>query len=70
MVIERTKKEVLIRLPSYIDTEGLQNLIDYLTYKEATDKSRAKQGEVNKLVKEIKKDWWKKNRGRFIKWKL
>jgi hypothetical protein len=67
MVIERTKKEVLIRLPSYIDTEGLQNLIDYLTYKEATDKSRAKQGEVNKLVKEIKKDWWKKNRGRFIK---
>jgi hypothetical protein len=25
---------------------------------------------VNKLVKEIKKDWWKKNRGRFIKWKL
>jgi thioredoxin-related protein len=63
MVIERTKKEVIIRLPSYIDTEGLQNLINYLTYKEATDKSRAKQGEVNKLVKEIKKDWWKKKPG-------
>jgi hypothetical protein len=45
MVIERTKKEVIIRLPSYIDTEGLQNLIDYLTYKEATDKSQAKQAE-------------------------
>jgi len=37
------------------------------TKKEATDKSQAKQEEVNKLVKEIKKDWWKKNRGRFIK---
>lgn len=69
MVIERTKNEVIIRLPSYIDTEGLQNLIDYLTYKEATDKSQAKQSDVDKLAKEIKKGWWSKNRRRFIKWK-
>jgi thioredoxin-related protein len=67
MVIERTKKEVIIRLPSYIDTEGLQNLINYLIYKEATDKSLAKQDDVDKLAKEIKKGWWSKNRRRFIK---
>ena len=67
MVIERTKKEVIIRLPSYIDTEGLQNLINYLVYKEATDKSQAKQDDVDKLAKEIKKGWWTKNRRRFIK---
>ncbi len=67
MVIERTKNEVIIRLPSYIDTEGLQNIINYLTYKEATDKSRAKQEDVDKLAKEIKKGWWNKNRRRFIK---
>jgi hypothetical protein len=67
MIIERTKKEVIIRLPSYIDTDGLQGLINYLIYKEATDKSQAKQKDVNKLVKEIKKGWWKKNRSRFIK---
>ncbi|MCA6369640.1 MAG: hypothetical protein KA713_09115 [Chryseotalea sp. WA131a] len=67
MVIERTKKEVIIRLPSYIDTEGLQNLINYLIYKEATDKSQAKQDDVDKLAKEIKKGWWSKNRRRFIK---
>ncbi len=67
MVIERTKKEVIIRLPSYIDTEGLQNLINYLIYKEATDKSQAKQDDVDKLAKEIKKSWWSKNRRRFIK---
>jgi thioredoxin-related protein len=67
MVIERTKKEVIIRLPSYIDTEGLQNLINYLTYKEATDKSQAKQEDVDKLVKDIKKGWWSRNRRRFIK---
>jgi thioredoxin-related protein len=67
MVIERTKKEVIIRLPSYIDTEGLQILINYLIYKEATDKSQAKQDDVDKLAKEIKKGWWSKNRRRFIK---
>jgi thioredoxin-related protein len=67
MVIERTKKEIIIRLPAYIDTTGLQNLINYLTYKEATDKSQAKQEEVDKLAKDIKKGWWSKNRKRFIK---
>ena len=67
MVIERTKTEVIIRLPSYIDTEGLQNIINYLTYKEATDKSQAKQADVDKLANEIKKGWWSKNRRRFIK---
>jgi thioredoxin-related protein len=67
MVIERTKNEVIIRLPSYIDTEGLQNLINYLTYKEATDKSQAKQDDVDKLAQDIKKGWWSKNRRRFIK---
>ncbi len=67
MVIERTKKEVIIRLPSSIDTDGLQNIINYLSYKEATDKSQAKQEQVDKLAKEIKKGWWGKNRSRFIK---
>lgn len=67
MLIERTTKEVIIRLPSYVDTEGLQRLVDYLRYKEATAKSKAKQSQVDKLAKEIKKGWWAKNRSRFIK---
>jgi hypothetical protein len=67
MLIERTKKEVIIRLPSYVNTEGLQQLVDYLTYKEATAKSKAKQSDVDKLAKDANKSWWKKNRSRFIK---
>lgn len=67
MQIQRTNKEVIIRLPSYVKTEGLQRLIDYLTYKEATSKSKAKQSDVDKLAKEVKKGWWSKNRSRFIK---
>ena len=65
MLIERTTNEVIIRLPSYVDTEGLQKLVDYLSYKEATAKSKAKQSDVDKLAKEVKKGWWTKNRARF-----
>jgi hypothetical protein len=67
MVIERTNKEVIIRLPSYVDTKGLQQLVDYLTYKEATAKSKAKQSEVDSLAKEAKKGWWLANKSRFVK---
>ena len=67
MLIERTNKEIIIKLPSSVDTIGLQRLVDYLTYKEATTKSKAKQADVDKLAKEVKKGWWSKNRNRFIK---
>ena len=55
MVIERTSKEIIIRLPSYVDTDGLQRLIDYLTYKEATAKSKAKQSDIDTLATNVKK---------------
>jgi hypothetical protein len=67
MLIERTPKEVIIRLPSYVSTEGLQRLVDYLSYKEVTAKSKAKQVDVDKLAREVKKGWWSKNRSRLIK---
>lgn len=67
MVIERTNKEVIIRLPSYVDTDGLQSLIDYLTYAEATSKSQARQQDVDALAKRIKRGWWNKNRKRLMK---
>lgn len=67
MIIERTSKEIIIRLPSYVDTTGLQNLVDYLTYKEATAKSKAKQSDVDALSNEAKEGWWKKNKSRLVK---
>ena len=67
MLIERTNNEVIIRLPSYVDTEGLQRLVDFLCYKEATSKSTATQEDVDKLAKEVKAGWWNKNRSRLIK---
>lgn len=67
MIIERTSKEVSIRLPAYVDTTGLQSLIDYLTYKEATAKSKAKQSDVDALASDVKKGWWAKNKSRVVK---
>lgn len=67
MLIERTNEKIVIRLPSYVDTEGVQRLIDYLSYKETTAKSKAKQSEVDKLSKEVKKGWWDKNKKRLVK---
>ena len=67
MKIKRTNKEVIIRFPSFVDTEGLQRLIDFLIYKETTTKSKAKQADVDALAKEAKKGWWAKNRNRLVK---
>ena len=67
MLIERTANEVIIRLPASVDTTGLQRLVDYLTYKEATADSKATQVQIDKLAREVKKGWWKKNRKRFLK---
>lgn len=67
MDIQRTDGEILFRLPANIDTLGLQRMIDYLKYKEATAESRADQAEIDKLAKESKANWWKENKHRFVK---
>lgn len=67
MDIQRTDSEILLRLPANIDTLGLQRMIDYLKYKEATAEGRADQTEIDKLAKESKANWWKENKHRFVK---
>ncbi len=54
MDIQRTDKDILFRLPADIDTLGLQRIIDYLKYKEATAGSKAKQEEIDRLAQESK----------------
>ena len=67
MIIERTDKEILIRIPNTIDIEGAQRIIDYIRYQEVTSKSRAKQGDVDKLAEEVNIEWWVKNKDSFLK---
>jgi hypothetical protein len=64
MILERTKNEILIRLPAYVDLTDLQNMLDFLEYKELTAKSEAKQSDVDELSKAINKSIWKKIKDR------
>lgn len=67
MLIKRTGDELIISIPASVDTTGLQRLIDFLTYQEATASSKATQQQVDKLAREVKKGWWKRNRKRLVK---
>ncbi len=64
MVIERTDTEIIIRQPSYVNTDNLQRLIDYLSYQETISRSKATQAYVDELAKKAKKGWWAKNKKR------
>ena len=61
MIIERTKNEIVIRIPSSIDIREIQDVLDFIRFKELTSSFRVKQTAVDKLASSISKEWWKKN---------
>lgn len=67
MLVERTDKEVIIRLPASVDTEDLQDILNYARYKELTADFKTNQKEVDKIANEINAKWWTRNRSRLIK---
>ena len=62
MIIERTKKEIIFRLPSNIKIEILQDIAELFEFNEIAKKSIANQKEVDDLVKTIKKGRWTKTK--------
>ena len=68
MVIERTDREVIIRMPAYVNYEGMQKMIDLLSLREANARSIATQEDIDILAKEVNKGWWAENRNRLIKY--
>jgi hypothetical protein len=58
MILERTDKEISRRLPAYVDLTELQNMLDYLEYKEATAKSKATQKDFNELSETVNQNIW------------
>jgi len=67
MVVERANNEVVIRLPSYMNFETMQRMIDLISLKEANARSVATQEDIDLLAKEVKKGWWDKNGSRYLK---
>ncbi|MCF8232010.1 MAG: hypothetical protein K9J27_07455 [Bacteroidales bacterium] len=60
MIIERKDNEILVRLSPDTNMSDLQDLIDYLEYKELVSKSKAKQSDIDKLSEEVDKSIWEK----------
>jgi hypothetical protein len=55
MVIERKDNEIIIRIDSGISAKRLEQLVDYLRYREIADKSKAKKADLDKLISSVKK---------------
>jgi hypothetical protein len=67
MIIERTNKEIVIRLLPSINTEELQALANLFRFKEITSKYSTDQEVVDTIAADINTKWYKKNRDRLIK---
>ncbi len=67
MVLERTANEVIIRLPGNINWEDLELMIRFIKYRENISKSKATQEDIDKLAREVNKQWWEENKHRFPK---
>ena len=65
MIIERTTNEFIIRFPFTTNSEQMQDMIDYLRFKELTTDYNVSQSDVDQLAKEINLKWWKQNHSKF-----
>lgn len=62
MDITQTDNEIILKFSKNIDIDGLLEIFEYLTFKEAVSGSKATQNDVDVLEKEIKSSWWISNR--------
>ena len=67
MILERTDKEVIIRLPANISWEDLELMIRFIKYRENVAQSKATQEDIDALAKDVNKTWWEENKHRFMK---
>lgn len=67
MFIEKNENEIVIKFSPGTSKSAIKSIVDYLQYLELASKSKAKQKDVDKLARDVKKGWWAKNRKRLIK---
>jgi len=66
MTIERTSNEFVIRFPFFLNAERMQDMVDYLRYKELTANFSVPQAEVDTLAQSINRNWWQQNGDKFL----
>ena len=68
MTVSRENNELVIRIPeNLIGLSEVQQFLDYLKYKSVSAKSSASDDDIRMVSEKINKDWWKKNKDRYIK---
>jgi len=63
--IERTDKEILIKLPLDTTPKAIQGVLNYFRYLELGKGVEIDQTEIDKMAQEAKSGWWEKNKHRF-----
>ncbi|MBN1185805.1 MAG: hypothetical protein JXB49_26220 [Bacteroidales bacterium] len=67
MIVERKANQILIKISSKVDSYGIQRIMDYIQYLEATSKFKATQKDADFLADELDTNWWKENRDKYIR---
>lgn len=67
MTIERAGGDIIFRMSGDIDILSLQKVMNFLKYKEAIKQSKGTEENAQELSNELKSNWWKENKKRFIK---
>ena len=57
MVLERSATEFIVRMPTILQIERVQEIVDYMRYIELTSGYRTPQDEVDFFAREINKKW-------------
>ena len=63
--VEKTDKEILIRLPLDTTPKEIQGILNYFRYLELGLKNNIEQSLIDTWAKEAKSGWWEKNKQRF-----
>jgi hypothetical protein len=61
----KDKQRICYSISNTAQVEQMQDLIDYLRYKELTSAYSVNQQEVDTLAREINSGWWNKNQDKF-----
>lgn len=65
MKVEYHNNDVVLTFPkSVMDISEIQNLIDYVKYREIISKSKATQSDADTLANEINESFWDKSRAK------
>jgi len=67
MQIQRQKNEIIVKIPTNINADLIQQFLDYINFKTTQSNSKATLKNITKISAEINKSWWKKNKKRFLK---